>query len=342
VRQLENIKENGLQLFSKFIPFEFVNKFDRSELLVVYYHIVNDDPVPHIKHLYQHKDTRQFCDDLDFLASKYTPINIIEAIQWVNGKASYRNNNILLTFDDGFCEIYDVVAPILIQKGFSAVFFLSSAFLDNRELCYQHKESLLVERIAEGISRVAQEEIKRILVDTGVTSSELSEGILNIDYHHREALDNIAKVLEYDFRRYLDERHPYLSSVQVRQLIKSGFGIGAHSVDHPYYSQLSLHDQLEQTIVSSRLIRETFGLDYGAFAFPHNDTGVSLEFFEKIRESRLLNITFGTGGFLESGIPTHKHRISLENPMLPAKLSILRQYVRKLYRQLNRNNRPSK
>jgi len=83
-----------------------------------------------------------------------------------------------------------------------------------------------------------------------------------------------------------------------------------------------------------RQIRERFGLDYGAFAFPHNDAGVSQEFFKRVQESSLIDITFGTGGMSDGGLRSHRQRISLEKPLLPARNLIAWQYARKLYKQL--------
>jgi peptidoglycan/xylan/chitin deacetylase (PgdA/CDA1 family) len=295
---------------------------------------VNDEDVPHISYLYKYKGTRQFFDDLEFLLKHYSPIGLSDVIHWARGNNILPPNCFLLTFDDGFREIYDVIAPILLDKGIPATFFIISAFLDNRELCYQHKASLLIEKIRRGISPVTETELKGILLEMGLSFSELSEGILKIDYRHRKDLDRIAEVLQVDFQGYLNMKKPYLSSGQVIGLIDRGFTIGAHSLDHPYYSTISLAEQLEQTIVSVKQIREKFGLNYGAFAFPHNDTGVSEEFFKKVQESGLVDITFGTGGMIDGDLRTHRQRVSLEKPLLPAKEIIAWHYVRKLYKQL--------
>lgn len=250
--------------------------------------MVNDEEVPHIKYLYEYKRTRQFCDDLEFLERYYSPVGLLDVIGCVRGKNILPQNSILLTFDDGFREVYDVIVPILLEEGIPATFFVCSAFLDNRELCYLHKASLLVEETRQGISAATEGEIKGILMKMSLSFSQISEGILKVDYRQREVLDRIAEVLQVDFQGYLNEKQPYLTSSQVNELIDQGFAIGAHSVDHPYYSALSLAEQLEQTMVSVKQIREKFGLDYGAFAFPHNDAGVSQEFFKKIQETVFL------------------------------------------------------
>jgi len=316
------------------IPFSLLKRFSSSKIIILYYHIVNDDIVSHIRYLYKHKRTRQFIDDLEFLLQNYSPIGLKDVIGWVKGQDNLSTNCFFLTFDDGFREIHDVIAPILLEKGIPATFFISSAFLDNCELCYQHKASLLVEKINKGISAISEKEIRDILVNIDLSFSRISEGVLKVGYRQREALDRIAQILMIDFQDYLNKNEPYLKSDQILELIDQGFTIGAHSIDHPYYSCLSLDEQLAQTIGSVMHVRNKFNLKYGAFAFPHNDTGVSNEFFRKIQESLLIDITFGTGGMIDNDIQGHRQRISLENPFLPAKNNIAWQYARKLYKQL--------
>jgi len=310
-----------------------MKRIGSGKLIILYYHVVNDEDVPHISYLYKYKQTRPFCNDLDFLLKHYSPIGLSDVIHWANRKKNLPPNCFLLTFDDGFREIYDVIAPILLDKKIPATFFISSAFLDNVELCYLHKASLLVEKIRKGISSGTEGEIKGILMKRGLTFSKLSEGVLKVDYKRRDALDRIAEILLIDFQKYLTENQPYLTSGQIKKLIDLGFTIGAHSIDHPYYSSLSLSEQLEQTIVSVKQIREKFSLDYGAFAFPHNDSGVQNEFFKKIIDSGLIDITFGTGGMVDGSLRSHRQRVSLEKPCLPARKLIAWQYLRKFYKQ---------
>jgi len=300
--------------------------------------MVTNEDVPHLSHLYRFKKINQFSDDLDFLLRNYSPTSLTDVIKCVRGGDVLPPGCILLTFDDGFREIYDIVAPILLTKGFPATFFLSSAFLDNRELCYLHKASLLVEKINHGISRETESEIKVILRRTGLPSSQLCEGILQLDYRRREALEGIANILQVDFQGYLAVNQPYLTSSQIEVLIGRGFTVGAHSIDHPYYSSLSLSEQIEQTLVSITQIRQRFSLDYGAFAFPHNDSGTSRELFRRIQEDGLIDLTFGTGGMVDGGSLRHRQRISMEKPLLPAQQILAWQYLRNRYKKLMRKN----
>ena len=53
-----------------------------------------------------------------------------------------------LSFDDGLREIANEIAPLCRQVGVPATFFVNSASLDNRFLCFRNKASLLIEKLS--------------------------------------------------------------------------------------------------------------------------------------------------------------------------------------------------
>jgi peptidoglycan/xylan/chitin deacetylase (PgdA/CDA1 family) len=143
--------------------------------------------------------------------------------------------------------------------------------------------------------------------------------------------------MNLDFGDYLLANRPYLASEQINRLIDKGFAIGAHSIDHPVYSSLSLEDQLHQTIESVRRVREIFHLRYGAFAFPFSDHNISKAFFAKLSNSGFVDLSFGTAGLVDDDVPNHLQRFSLEKPAVSASRILRFQHVRKLEKILTRN-----
>jgi peptidoglycan/xylan/chitin deacetylase (PgdA/CDA1 family) len=336
----KTIKEIVLWPLIGRIPFSALKRSGSGALVVVLYHIVSDEDVPHVRHLYSYKGPRQFREDLELLLKQYSPVGLSEVIDWVEGTKSLPPHCFLLTVDDGLREVHDVMAPILTQMGIPATFFLSSAFLDNRELCYDHKASLLADRLGSKQSSERQAAAE-LLREAGISGATLPEAVLRVDYRRRALLDRVAACLQVDVQDYLNKRRPYLTSDQTRQLIDRGFTIGAHGVDHPFYSVLSLEEQLRQTLESMQAIRKTFELDYGVFAFPHTDAGLSMEFFQQVRRSGLIDITFGNGGLAGGGTRCHLPRVNLEDPSQSATEILAWQYARRLFRDWRggKNNR---
>ena len=325
------------RIFSR-IPFSVsvLSRLTRTKLLIPYYHVVSDEPVAHIKHLYKYKTIREFTDDLDFLLRNYSPIGLREVLSSIKTDRPPAERVFLLTFDDGYREMSHTVAPILLKKGIPATFFVNSAFIDNRELCYLNKASLIVARFRQISSSRLARELATIFHADDAGFDAIESQIVSVEYQRRDLLDQIADIMNLDFNDYLSESEPYLTANQITDLIQNGFTIGAHSVDHPLYSSLTLEDQLYQTVESVRCVREMFHLDYGVFAFPFSDHGISRKFFARLSHSGLVDASFGTAGLIDDSVPNHLQRFSLEKPIDTAERIVTFQHARKLRRLITR------
>jgi len=118
----------------------------KKKIIVPFYHTVAEQPLPHIKHLYRMKTVEEFQKDLDFLLRYFKPIDVETLYTLHINKTVPEKPVFHLTFDDGMKEIYEIVAPILLEKGIPATFFFNSGFVDNKALFYRHRESLERER----------------------------------------------------------------------------------------------------------------------------------------------------------------------------------------------------
>lgn len=314
--------------------FLFVTKTFLNQVIIPYYHLISDEDVVHIKNLYNFKNQKQFEEDLDFLLKYFKPITLLDLIENIKNQSPIPTNTFLLTFDDGLREVYDNIAPIVLRKGIPATFFITTAFLDNRELAYDHKASLLVEALKKPVSITCKNQIQKILEKNNLNNGNIASLILSIRYPQKSLIDEIAESMNIDFQEFLNTRQPYLTSDQIKKLLEQGFTLGAHSIDHPYYNAISLEQQLTQTIESVKTVREKFSLHYGAFAFPHHDNGVSVTFFEQVKKSRLIDITFGTNCLLTDCIHTNFQRINFEKSLNSADQILNYETIRKFYKNL--------
>jgi peptidoglycan/xylan/chitin deacetylase (PgdA/CDA1 family) len=276
----------------------------------------------------------KFREDLDFFSRHYQAFTLQELLEAIGGGRPLPGRALLLTFDDGFREMYDTVAPILLEKGLSATFFLNPAFLDNQGMAHHNKISLLIERLEQMGARAREPEILAICRQAGLDCADVRQGLLAITYGKRELVEKIAALLEYDFKAYLAKSRPYLTSGQVRALLEQGFTIGGHSLDHPWYPELSVEAQIAQTVDSVGELRERFGVSYGAFAFPHGDRGVGAALFEAMFASGKVDVSFGTAGMVRTGHCRHFQRFSVEYDLDPAAASLARHCARGLWKGL--------
>ncbi|MDX1983290.1 MAG: polysaccharide deacetylase family protein [Bryobacteraceae bacterium] len=248
------------------LPHSVLNHLAATPLAAPCFHLVADQCPPHVRHLYPSRTPERFQADLDWLLRRFRPVGLDDLTACVRNGRPFPKNSAFLSFDDGFREMYEIVAPICLRKGVPATFFLATAFLDNRELCYRHKASLLMDRSG-------------------------SAEFLKVTYRRRKMLDDAAVALNVDFDDYLRRHQPYLTTNQVNSLRSQGFTIGGHSVDHPPYAELILGEQLEQT----RRCLAAFQPRARAFAFPFVSTGINRQFYHAVFAESLAEIIFCIG-----------------------------------------------
>ena len=311
------------------MPFRAWQSLSGASLLMPYYHMVSDDAVPHVRHLYRYRTVREFEADLDFLLRCFVPVTLADIVAHLRLMHRLPERCFHVTFDDGFREMYDVVAPILVKKGIPATFFLNSGFLDQRGMAHHNKISVLLDRMTQPLSKPVQRELETLL--PGASGEQRDSSLLSLRYADRQILDRIATILHVDLHQYIDAAQPYLSSEQVFNLLKQGFTIGAHSVDHPLYLDLSLEEQIAQTRQSIDFLVSRFGIDTRAFAFPHMDAGVGPEFFDVVFNERIVDVTFGTRGLLGHFHPRNVERVGMEKVAGTAAAIFAREYARAVY-----------
>ncbi|HVO63563.1 MAG TPA: polysaccharide deacetylase family protein [Terriglobales bacterium] len=316
------------------MPIESVRSLSGVSLVIPYYHLVSDSIVPHVSHLYRFRTIREFTSDLEYLRRHLEPIALSDIVDALNGKQALSRPCFHLTFDDGFREMHDVVAPILQRAGVPATFFLNTAFLDGGGLSHHNALSILVDRLESRDSPVSPASFRRLeslLPETKDNRTTLRARILSIEHAQKSLVGRLAESLDVDLDRYVRETQPYLSSEQITTLLGRGFSIGAHSHDHPLYASIPLPQQLAQTRMSVELLDKRFGLSPKAFAFPHTDSGVSDAFFTAVFSQRLLDVSFGTAGLVSHFHPRNIERVSMEKTSAPAAQILTRQFLRATY-----------
>jgi peptidoglycan/xylan/chitin deacetylase (PgdA/CDA1 family) len=315
-------------------PVSFLRKKAGINPLIINYHVVSDCRIPHISNIYSYRNTRRFREDLSFYSHNYHLISLPELLESIKNNTPLPDNSLLITFDDGFREVYEIAMPILVEKKIFPAIFITKNYVDNVELGYDHRKSLLIERLLNSKSIQNKRIVGKILGTNSLQDKNLIHLMVNIPYKNKELVDRIAGELEVDFREYVSEKKPYLSSQQVRDLIKTGFSFGGHSVDHPNFIELSLDEQLQQAQESIDFVCDTFNINYKVFAFPYWDAGVSREFFEKL----CADATFGTQGLLADPVRTNFQRIGIERYNYSSNRIVKAHYVRKMiYRSLDKD-----
>ncbi len=306
------------------------------------YHAVADYDLPHIKHLYQTRTVAEFRSDLEYFQRNFRPITLADLNKSLQEHGMPPRNAMLLTVDDGFREVAEQMAPILREKGIPAVFMICPNFLDNKELFWRSKVSLIIEQIHRMTVPAERKALTELLKSKGHLSAngDIVASIRGIRFSDRAILDEIAAIVGLDFDAFLSEKKPFMSSEQIRQLMADGFEIGAHSINHPHYKHLDADARLHQTVTSVDFVQKSFNTSVRCIAHPFTDEFLPKEYFRSVFDEHGLDLAFGTSGGKQDFDARIIQRNGIEgNPGKPAEKIVLAFLQRLAARKLLGRNR---
>lgn len=300
------------------VPLDFWRNAFPKDLIALCYHVVSDDDLAHLQ-LYPYKNTAQFEADLLFARSRAVTYAQVAARR-LNGTPLPRNS-MLITFDDGLAQCYDVARPVLLKHGIDAVFFVTTDYVDDREMFFETAQSLCATAIAAleperaaviyrelnaGSGAMLLDATASILAEQRlgatrlhVASDPTTRELLKVTFGLSEMdprLPQICGLLGIDVAAYARRTPIFLSSQRVAALVADGFTVGAHGRKHRSLVGLS-NEELEHEIVSScEAVRALTGQVRVPFAFPYSGLAIDRETLARImRRNPIVELIFDSG-----------------------------------------------
>ena len=252
-----------------------------GEALVVMYHYVRDaerTPYPALNTL----RISEFDAQLAWLAEGWSPVSYTQFEASGSGPP-LAQGAALLTFDDGFVDHYEAVFPMLRARGWSGVFFVAGAALDDPpRLLNVHKTHFLL--AALGAERFSRE----VLDSVAAAGDARSLGWQAEVYRYDESPDMAAKhLLNYElpfdetdqvlsmlFERHVGDggafaRELYLSRDMIRKMAAAGMTFGFHTERHRVLSRLDRDAQRRELLAGVSRVRDLTGQASVPFCYPY-------------------------------------------------------------------------
>jgi peptidoglycan/xylan/chitin deacetylase (PgdA/CDA1 family) len=215
-----------------------------------------------------------FAHQMQLVADHFRPVSIEEVRRYVQGGA-LPNNPLLVTFDDGYRDNYEVALPILRRLGIPAVFFIATHYLEHRKVFWWDRISYLIKlapvRRLElrypspiALELVSAEHRARA---TRTLLRLVKRGLgLDVERLLRELATAACVSWNDDLeRRYADEM--LMTWSDVRALRAAGMGVQSHTRTHRVLQTLSpdqVRDELagSRTDLEAQLGERTFAISY--------------------------------------------------------------------------------
>jgi peptidoglycan/xylan/chitin deacetylase (PgdA/CDA1 family) len=302
------------------IPLDLWQGLFPKDVIALCYHVVSDQRLDHVR-LYPYKTVTQFTNDVAFVRKQ--AVSYAQVAEHRLRNSSLPANSVLLTFDDGFAECYDVVRPILLRFAVDAIFFVTTDFVDENvpfvacalSLCVTAIERMTRElaetavvaagrsfgSLRSSLNRQARAS-SRLRRSTAAANQPLEKRllltwVLGLDPDDGAGIERACDLLGVDPRTYSSRRPVFMSSTQVRQLAADGFTIGSHGLNHRCLDGRSAAEIEREIVESCTRIRELTGQSRVPFAFPYNGRSIDRRILGDIvaRHGDLVDLIFDSG-----------------------------------------------
>jgi peptidoglycan/xylan/chitin deacetylase (PgdA/CDA1 family) len=181
---------------------------------------------------------------------------------------------VLITFDDGYLDNYEVAFPILRSHGVQGVFFLATSMVGSCSIpWWDHIAFLMKTARQRRFSLHYPADLAVDLVENGMTRSL------------RDVLSLYKRPGNADPERFIRELKDaakgndlpgtlrrFLNWDEAREMIAGGMAIGSHTHSHTVLSQLGAAQQRHELAQSRALLREQLGMEADALAYPVGGT----------------------------------------------------------------------
>jgi peptidoglycan/xylan/chitin deacetylase (PgdA/CDA1 family) len=182
-----------------------------------------------------------------------------------------RGRHVMITFDDGYLDNYEIAFPLLTRHGLPATFFICTGLLDGRGLAWW-------DEISWTVRTSSRREIPAgPWFETAVPLGEDREPAIKAVIERFRALpgdqtgaflDHIAEAAGTGRAGAAIARNLWMTWDNVRELRNAGMTIGAHTVTHPILARLTAEKQREEIAGSRSRIAVELGEAPTLFAYP--------------------------------------------------------------------------
>ncbi|MGF7119278.1 polysaccharide deacetylase family protein [Methanobacterium oryzae] len=194
-----------------------------------------------------------------------------------------RNGNVpekavVITFDDGYKDNYEVAFPILKKYNAPATVFLATGPVEEKNLFWWDKinyalfhtdmESIDLNHI--GAYQLCCNE------DKILAGLNIQEKLKKMDNNKKETvMGELINLTDVTIPEKLGKKY-LLSWDEIKKMNKNGIEFGSHTVTHPILTNVSIDKAKWELINSKKCIEENLETEVKSFAYPNGDFNAKL------------------------------------------------------------------
>ncbi len=244
----------------------------RSKLAILIYHRVFPKPDPLSP---GEPIISKFDWQMAVLRRHFTPLPLSEAAQRL-ATGTLPERAVSVTFDDGYADNYHEALPILRKWGIPATFFIATGYLNGGRMWN--------DTVIEAVRAVKGDNLNLDKLDLGIHAIDTEKNRCNALNTLLSKLKYLPPVERHErvhlLEKSVGEKLPddlMMTSDQVKLMLSAGMEIGAHTVNHPILTSLSLQEAEKEIFQSREKLEDILGQSVTSFAYPNGRPGIDYD-----------------------------------------------------------------
>ena len=271
-----------------------------DSLLVLNYHRVgNADDDPYDPGVFS-ATGEELDDQVSFLKRNRCLVTLDEALAFIEGteKDKTRRCRVLITFDDGYLDNYEIAFPVLRSHGVQAVFYLCSGLVGTSAVPWWDNIAFILKTAKQKKFTIQYPGVLEVDIDkNGLTDSLLATLALYKLPENRVPERFLRELKESAQADDLPiESRRFLSWNEAEEMVQGGMAIGAHTHSHPRLSLLEEDEQRKELSLSRTILGEKLRIPIDTLAYPFGSVNAFTEQTQKIAQDAGFRAAFSYYG----------------------------------------------
>ncbi|RCS49135.1 hypothetical protein DTL42_11365 [Bremerella cremea] len=227
----------------------------RGLLVLTYHRIGNAEQCEFDRGVYS-TDEATFARQMEFIRRHFEVVSVDDVMRkpadhWKRRQA------VLVTFDDGYIDNYEIAFPILKRLDIPALFFVTSGFIDQRSIAWWDEIAWMMRKQYAGVE---EDQVDDAIVDVVEKFYEISAS---------ESEDYLNRVGDQaQTGRYQGASPVWMNWGMLREMAAAGMSFGGHTVSHPILTRTSTSNWEHELTEGRRRLEEELDVDVQVFSYP--------------------------------------------------------------------------
>ena len=209
---------------------------------------------------------------MDYLARHFRLVSCKQVVDALNHGRALPRRAVMVTFDDGFRDNYEVAFPVLRRLGVPGLFFLSTGYIGGHQMFW-------FDRVVYLLLRTAAHSLRLDALDMTLELPEDAKPRRSVAMQLLKRLKRVSETDRLLVLRQLEVAAGVLADevesmsapmtwAQVREMARSGMEFGSHTVTHPILAMADAQQLRRELEVSKADIERATGRPVIALAYP--------------------------------------------------------------------------